>query len=120
MTTPNDTPAELRDAARKTAEYLYSIKGDCPPEIAQAIDSLRQMANEEFVAKKKSVSSQLIYDLIYPALEAIITTKLTAQLDSLEDKLLDKSVGLTNEETAVMWDEIVETIAADRARLGEQ
>ena len=52
---------------KETTDYLYKIDGECPPELYQAIDTLRQLINEEF-KPEKSLSSQFIYDIIYPRL----------------------------------------------------
>lgn len=59
-----DTP-DISKLAQKTIDYLYTIDGEIEPELAQAIAMLRQIINEEFIARNKLVSSQLIYDLIY-------------------------------------------------------
>ena len=50
---------------RKTIK-MYKIKGDVSPEMYQIIDSLRQIINEEFVARGESISSQALYDLLNP------------------------------------------------------
>lgn len=64
------TPATkpLDEAVQNTVDYLYTIKGDCSDELYQAIATLRQLINEEFVPNGKSVSSQFIYDIIAPTL----------------------------------------------------
>lgn len=54
----------IEQAMQRTVNYLYKIDGDVTPEQAVAIGQLRQMINEEFVRNKKSVSSQLIYDML--------------------------------------------------------
>lgn len=61
----------LEAATRKTAEYLYNIDGEVSPEMYEAIGRLRQLINEEF-KPEKSVSSQLIYNIMHPAIEAYI------------------------------------------------
>lgn len=66
---------ELDKAFRETAKYLYPIKGDVSPEIGKAIATLRQLINEEFLHKDKSVSSQFIYDIINPAINALVANK---------------------------------------------
>lgn len=55
--------AVVDEAVKKSADYLYSLPKDCPEELTKAIDTLRQLINEEFVIKDKNISSQLIYDL---------------------------------------------------------
>jgi hypothetical protein len=64
--------ASIADAAQKTVEYLYALSDDCPKELRQAIDTLRQITNEEFVHKDKSISSQLIWDLLKPAVDQML------------------------------------------------
>lgn len=78
---------DLEEAARKTAEYLYNIDGEVPPEIYQAIGRLRQLINEEF-KPEKSVSSQLIYNIMNPAIEAYIAeqTRL-ARRDEIKNQI---------------------------------
>lgn len=49
-----------------TTNRLYSIEGDCPPELAQVFDLLRQLINEEFVHKNTFITSQNLYDVLYP------------------------------------------------------
>lgn len=71
---PNTTKDEIGEAVEKTVDYLYKIEGDCPPELYQAIATLRQLINEEF-NPEKSISSQFIYDIINPAI-----TKLVARM----------------------------------------
>lgn len=66
ITTPATKP--LDEAVQNTVDYLYTIKGDCSDELYQAIATLRQLINEEFVPNGKSVSSQFIYDIIAPTL----------------------------------------------------
>ena len=61
------TGIDLDKATGQTAHYLYNIDGDCPPELAQAIGTLRRLINEEF-KPAKSLSSQFIYDILYPKL----------------------------------------------------
>ena len=61
---PTPTQVELENAAQKTIDYLYKIKGDCSPELYEAIATLRQLINEEYLHKNKSVSSQFIYDVL--------------------------------------------------------
>lgn len=51
-------------SAHDTVNYLYPIKEDVSPEVYQAIATLRQLINEEFVGKNKTVSSQFIYDIL--------------------------------------------------------
>lgn len=63
----NELNKKLVDAAKKTVDYLYNIDGDCPDEVYRAIAMLRQLINEEF-KPEKSLSSQFIYDIIYPAI----------------------------------------------------
>lgn len=55
---------DVAAAAQKTADYLYKIEGKLTPAQAEAIGTLRQMINEEFVGKGKQVSSQFIYDML--------------------------------------------------------
>lgn len=86
MNPPNHQAArdDIAEAAKKTADYLYTIKGDCPKDLYQAIGRLRQLINEEFVGKDKSVSSQLIYDIINPTLLALIeANNRQARIDEL-------------------------------------
>lgn len=61
-------PESYEDAAERAANYLYSIPDDCPKELRVPIGQLRQMINEEFVHKGKSVSSQLIWDMLKPGI----------------------------------------------------
>lgn len=65
----NNKPQELdaEELLTKVAD-LYKIEGEVSPEIATAIDILRQLINEEFVPRGKMVSSQLIYDILSPAI----------------------------------------------------
>jgi hypothetical protein len=65
----------LEQAARKTADYLYKVDGDCPPELYQAFATLRQLINEEF-KPEKSVSTQFIYDVLYPKILAYFKGKI--------------------------------------------
>jgi len=65
--TNNETSKDLEAAVKETADYLYNIKGDVTAEQYLAIDRLRQLINEEFIGKDKTVSSQFIYDIISPA-----------------------------------------------------
>ncbi len=66
---------ELDEAARKTVNYLYVIEDssvdgkDIDPGLFEAIGRLRQLTNEEFVGKDKTISSQIIYDIISPAIQ---------------------------------------------------
>ena len=62
------TQNDIEKAAKDTADYLYKIEGDCPPELYEAISMLRQLINEEF-KPAKSLSSQFIYDILYPRLK---------------------------------------------------
>jgi vacuolar-type H+-ATPase subunit E/Vma4 len=71
---------DLEEAARKTAEYLYNIDGEVTPEIYEAIGRLRQLINEEF-KPEKSVSSQLIYSIMNPAIEAYIAEQRREAVD---------------------------------------
>ena len=70
MTDPNSpsrktpTQVDIENAAQKTIDYLYKIEGDCSPELYEAIATLRQLINEEYLHKNKSVSSQFIYDVL--------------------------------------------------------
>lgn len=69
-----DTQIEsLDDAAKKTVDYLYKVEGDCPPELYQAIATLRQLINEEF-KPEKSLSSQFIFNIINPAIKTLLDT----------------------------------------------
>ena len=64
---PDPTPIKNKDliaAAKATTDYLYSLDDTCPPEMRVKIGHLRQLINEEFVGKNKSVSSQLIWDIL--------------------------------------------------------
>ena len=63
------------------AHKLYTIDGDCSPGLRKAIDTTRQLINEEFVHNKKQVTSQVIYDLMYPAIQAELD-----QIDESEDR----------------------------------
>lgn len=69
------TPDNINVAAQKTVDYLYKIEGDCSPELYQVIDRLRQLINEEFVGKNKSVSSQVIYDILNPKLHKLLVAE---------------------------------------------
>lgn len=64
----NDWHSDIAKAAKKTAGYLYPIKGDVSPELRERIGILRQLINEEYVGNNRSVSSQLIYDILKPAI----------------------------------------------------
>lgn len=55
---------DMQKIAGEVAEYLYSLSDDCPKELRQPIDMLRQLINEEFVAKDKQISSQIIWDIL--------------------------------------------------------
>ena len=61
---PTPTQVDIENAAQKTIDYLYKIKGDCSPELYEAIATLRQLINEEYLHKNKLVSSQFIYDVL--------------------------------------------------------
>ena len=71
-------------AVQKTVDYLYTIKGECSPELYTAINRLRQLINEEFVGKNKLVSSQLIFDILEQAIQQEL---LKAKLEELENVL---------------------------------
>jgi hypothetical protein len=74
------------DKAQKTVDYLYSLDDSCPPELRQAIGILRQLTNEEFVHKDKTISSQLIWDILKEAFtKQIEIEKLRARIDSYID-----------------------------------
>lgn len=68
-------------AVQKTVDYLYTIKGECSPELYTAINRLRQLINEEFVGKNKLVSSQLIFDILEQAIQQEL---LKARIETLE------------------------------------
>ncbi len=72
VATPQDN---ILDELKNTAQYLYSIDGDCPDELYQAIATLRQLINEEF-KPEKSVSSQFIYDILNPRLTTFIASEI--------------------------------------------
>lgn len=78
------TDDKLDKAIQNTADYLYKIDGECSTELQQAIAILRQLINEEYVGKDKTVSSQLIYDIINPAI-----TKEIKQAKKEQARLLD-------------------------------
>ena len=78
---------DVEAAARETVDYLYKIEGECPPELYKAIDRLRQLINEEFVGKDKTVSSQLIFDIVNPAITALIQEAEKRQLVWVRDNL---------------------------------
>lgn len=84
-TSPIADTSELDKAAKKAVDYLYNIDGEVSPELYRAIDRLRQLVNEEFVGKNKSVSSQLIYDIISPVVD---TETAKARYDGIETVLL--------------------------------
>lgn len=54
----SDTPAE------QPSYDLYKIDDDCTLEQHEAIGQLRQLINEVFVAQKRQISSQVIYDML--------------------------------------------------------
>lgn len=66
MGEPKSNEQTIREAAIKTAEYLYGVEGDTFQGEVEAIGQLRQLINEEFVGKNKTVSSQLIYNMMHP------------------------------------------------------
>jgi ribonuclease I len=99
------------DKAQKTADYLYSLDDSCPPELRQAIATLRQLTNEEFVHKDKTISSQLIWDILKEAFtKQIEIEKLRARIDQVmldevslsveldvdENELIDWRIATTN------------------------
>lgn len=66
--TPKDLEEKIEKAAKSTANYLYNIEGEVSPEMYQAIARLRQLINEEY-KPQKSVSSQLIYDILISTID---------------------------------------------------
>jgi len=62
---------DFREAVGSVMD-LYKIDGECSPELAAAFGTLRQLINEEFLHKNKFISSQLIYDILYPRIQALI------------------------------------------------
>ena len=77
--TTNNKPQELdaEELLTKVAD-LYKIEGEVSSEVATAIDILRQLINEEFVPQGKMVSSQFIYDIVYPAIAQRIAEQVEA------------------------------------------
>lgn len=59
----------IGEMLQQTADYLYTIEGDCSPEARKFIDTTRQIINEEFVHMGKTVSSQFLFDMIKPVIE---------------------------------------------------
>lgn len=59
----------------KNLNQLYSIKGECPEELAQIFSMLRQLINEEFVHKNKLITTQDIYDVLYPKITEYFTAR---------------------------------------------
>lgn len=82
MTNTPPKPDPITEAVKRTVEYLYSISDDCPPELAQAIGTLRQLINEEF-KPQKSVSSSFIYEILNPAIQRIIREARIEELENL-------------------------------------
>lgn len=76
-----DRPTPPIERLEKTADYLYKIDGDCPPEIYQAIATLRQLINEEF-KPTKPLSSQFIYDVLFRKIDQYYA-------DFYRDKILE-------------------------------
>jgi hypothetical protein len=60
------TDKEL-EKLKSSLTKLYDIDADCPKELRQAIGILRQLLNEEY-NPSRPVTSQFIYDIIYPAI----------------------------------------------------
>lgn len=63
------SPVDI-DKLNKSLDYLYSLNTDTaiPPELVVGIGILRQLINEEFVGHNKTISSQIIYDILAPEL----------------------------------------------------
>ncbi len=80
----NNKPQELdaEELLTKVAD-LYKIEGEVSSEVATAIDILRQLINEEFVPRGKMVSSQFIYDIVYPAIAQRIAEQVEAEKQNL-------------------------------------
>lgn len=76
----------LEEAARKTAKYLYHINAEVHPELYQAIATLRQLINEEY-KPERSISSQLIYTILEPAIQQLIREERLIELDLLEQAI---------------------------------
>lgn len=80
-----------KEAVQKIVDYLYKIEeseviGKISPEMFQAISTLRQLINEEFVAKDRQVSSQLIYDIITRGL----SSQIVRELEEIRRKFLEE------------------------------
>lgn len=87
---------KFEDAAKKTVEYLYSLSDDCPPELAKAIDRLRQIINEEFIHSNKTISSQIIWDLLKESYQADLDAKVReARVDEITRLRGDTDIDLS-------------------------
>ena len=80
-----------REELEATTNRLYSIEGDCPPELAQVFDLLRQLINEEFVHKNTFITSQNLYDVLYPK----ITRYSQGKVDEARHKVFDELTAFT-------------------------
>lgn len=81
----NTRSSELEESLQNVANHLYSLSDDCPDEIAMAVALLRQLINEEYLHKGKTVGSQFIWDILKPAIEALIASKVReARIDELK------------------------------------
>lgn len=78
------------DKAQKTVDYLYSLDDSCPPELRQAIATLRQLTNEEFVHKDKTISSQLIWDILKDSITKYVQqTNIEARIDQMNQWFIE-------------------------------
>lgn len=72
-------------AAQEAIDYLYTLPDETEPWLAKGIDMLRQLINEEFVAKDNMVGNQFLYDMLYP-LVLFAQKKELDRLVEIEDK----------------------------------
>ena len=106
-----------REELEATTNRLYSIEGDCPPELAQVFDLLRQLINEEFVHKSAFITSQNLYDVLYPKITKYSQGKVEEAVVATFGKLLEE-VGRTSYGTPV-YNHIGNRLAAAKAQLAD-
>lgn len=83
------------DELEKVANHLYSLSDDCPAELRQGIATVRQIVNEEFVAKCETIGSQTIWKLLKPHIDNLLAAQGQALRDEVLEALPDEEDYLT-------------------------
>lgn len=86
------------EKAIEAAMDLYKIEGEVPPELAVRIGMLRQLINEEY-RPERQVTSQLIYDILYPTMNQLIQ-------DKRREARIDELLYLTNRSDPMILDRV--------------